>query len=67
MTWAEVKEAFVLRKCVRYKGGTYIVNALINRLDPDGIFIRQAELKDLYANSVIIVNERFIEVIEDVE
>ena len=50
-----------------YKGGTYTVNALINRLNGDGIFIRQVELKDMNANSVVIVNESFIEVIEDAE
>lgn len=67
MTWAEAKEAFVNRRDVSYKGGTYTVNALINRLNGNGIFIRQVELKDMRANSVVIVNESFIEVIEDAE
>ena len=67
MTWTEVKEAFTNRRFVRYKGNTYIVNALVVRLNSDGLFIHQVELKDMKANSVVVVNERFIEVIEDVE
>lgn len=61
MTGQELKEAMLSEKLVTFEGRLYKVSALIYRKGKSGKIVLTAELRDLRADSVCIVNPQRVE------
>lgn len=61
MTGQELKEALLSGKLVTFEGRRYKVSALIYRKGKSGRIVLTAELRDLKADSVCIVNPQKIQ------
>lgn len=61
MTGQELKEAMLSERFVTFEGRLYKVSALIYRKGKSGKIVLTAELRDLRADSVCIVNPQKIE------
>lgn len=65
MTGQELKEAMLSERFVTFEGRLYKVSALIYRKGKSGKIVLTAELRDLRADSVCIVNPQKIEEVEN--
>lgn len=61
MTGQELKEALLSERIVTFEGRLYKVSALIYRKGKSGKIVLTAELRDLRADSVCIVNPQKIQ------
>ena len=61
MTGQELKEAMINERLVTFEGRRYKVSALIYRKGKSGKIVLTAELRDLRADSVCIVNPQKIQ------
>ena len=61
MTGQELKEAMLSGRLVTFEGRRYKVSALIYRKGKSGKIVLTAELRDLKADSVCIVNPQKIQ------
>lgn len=61
MTGQELKEAMINERLVTFEGRRYKVSALIYRKGKSGKIVLTAELRDLKADSVCIVNPQKIQ------
>lgn len=62
MTGQELKEAMLSERLVTFEGRLYKVSALIYRKGKSGRIVLTAELRDLRADSICIVNPQRVEV-----
>ncbi|MCI6496641.1 MAG: hypothetical protein MSA01_06270 [Anaeromassilibacillus sp.] len=65
MTGQELKEAMLSERFVTFEGRLYKVSALIYRKGKSGKIVLTAELRDLKADSVCIVNPQKIQEVEN--
>lgn len=65
MTGQELKEAMINERLVTFEGRRYKVSALIYRKGKSGKIVLTAELRDLRADSVCIVNPQKIQEVEN--
>lgn len=65
MTGQELKEALLSERLVTFEGRRYKVSALIYRKGKSGRIVLTAELRDLKADSVCVVNPQKIQEVEN--